>query len=50
MADGDDVIEYSTLNGVITEVSDVTFATNEVITWTATITAESWTITKTTES
>jgi hypothetical protein len=50
MVDGDDVITYSTLNGVVTEVSDVTFAPNEVITWTATITAESWTISKTTES
>ena len=50
MVDGDDTIEYSTLNGVITEVSDVTFAPNEVITWTATISADSWTISKTTES
>lgn len=50
MVDGDDVITYSTLNGVITEVSDVTFAPGEVITWTATITADSWTISKTTES
>ena len=50
MVDGDDVITYSTLNGVITEVSDVTFAPNEIITWTATITADSWTISKTTES
>jgi len=50
MVDGDDVITYSTLNGVVTEVSDVTFAPNEVITWTATITADSWTISKTTES
>ena len=50
MADGDDTITYSTLNGVITEVGDVTFAPNEVITWEATISAESWTISKTTES
>jgi len=50
MVDGDDVITYSTLNGVITEVADVTFAPNEVITWTATIEAGSWTISKTTES
>ena len=50
MVDGDDVITYSTLNGVIKEVSDVTFAPGEVITWTATITADSWTISKTTES
>ena len=48
MVDGDDTLTYSTLNGVVTEVSDVTFAPNDVITWTATITAESWTISKTT--
>lgn len=50
VADGDDIITISTLNGVITEVGDVTFATSEVITWTATITADSWTITKGTKS
>lgn len=50
MVDGDDTITYSTTNGVITEVDDVNFAPNEVITWSATIAADSWTISKTTAS
>jgi hypothetical protein len=50
MVDGDDTITYSTLNGVVTAVDDVTFAPNEIITWNATITADSWTISKTSES
>ena len=48
IADGDDIITISTTNGVVTEVADVNFTTTEVITWTATITADSWTIEKTT--
>lgn len=50
VADGDDIITISTLNGVVSEVADVTFATGEVITWTATITADSWDIEKSTAS
>ena len=50
IADGDDILTISTLNGVVTEVADVTLSSTEVITWTATITADSWTITKGTAS
>lgn len=50
MVDGNDTITISCTNGVVTEVDDITFATTEVITWTATITADSWTIVKETAS
>lgn len=50
MVDGDDTITISCLNGVVTEVADVNFATNEPITWSATIAADKWAITKTTSS
>lgn len=50
MVDGNDTITISCLNGVVTEVDEVTFASTEVITWAATISADSWTIEKTTAS
>ena len=50
MVDGNDTITISCTNGVVTEVDDITFATTEVITWTETITADSWTIVKETAS
>lgn len=50
MVDGNDTITISCTNGVVTEVDDITFATTDVITWTATITADSWTIVKETAS
>lgn len=50
MVDGDDTITISCLNGVVTEVGEVTFASTEVIMWSATISADSWTIEKTTAS
>ena len=50
MVDGNDTITISTLNGVVTEVDDVNFTPGEPITWTATISADKWTITKTSSS
>lgn len=50
MVDGNDTITISCLNGVVTEVAETTFASTEVITWSATIQADSWTIEKTTAS
>ena len=48
MVDGADTITIEALNGVVTEVADVTFAPNDTITWTATIAADKWSITKVT--
>ena len=48
MVDGNDTITIEALNGVVTEVADVTLAPNETITWTATIAADKWSITKVT--
>lgn len=48
VVDGDDTITIEILNGVVTEVGDVVFGTNEVIQWPATISADAITITKVT--
>lgn len=50
IADGDDIITISTTNGVVREVADTSFVSNEVITWNATIEADTWTIEKSTAS
>lgn len=46
MKDGDDMIMIGTPRGFITEVGDIDFAPNDAITWEATISSKSWTITK----
>lgn len=46
VVDGDDTITISCLNGVVTEVADTNFAPGSVITWAATISADSIAITK----
>jgi hypothetical protein len=46
MKDGDDMIMIGTPRGFITEVGDIDFAPNDAITWEATISSKSWTVTK----
>ena len=44
--DGDDTFMVGTTAGWITSVDDVAFAPDDAITWTATISADTWTIMK----
>lgn len=46
MKDGDDMMLLGTSKGIIREVSDITFAPTDAITWETTIEASSWTFTK----
>ena len=46
MKDGDDMISVYTPKGFITSVDDIDFAPDDAITWNATISSKSWTVTK----
>lgn len=46
MKDGDDAIGIGSTNAIVREVSDITFAPTEAITWEITIEAASWTFSK----
>ena len=44
--DGDDYILLGTTDGFVSDIADVTFAPDSAITWTATISADEWTLLK----
>lgn len=46
MKDGDDFIILGTTSGYVSDIADVTFAPEDAITWNATISADTWTLTK----
>lgn len=46
MKDGDDMMLLGSSKAIVREVSDITFAPTEAITWEVTIEAASWTFTK----
>ena len=46
MKDGDDMMLVGTSKGIVREVSDITFAPTDAITWEVTIEAASWTFIK----
>lgn len=46
MKDSDDMILLGTSKGIVRDVDDINFTPTEAITWTATIEAASWTLTK----
>ncbi len=46
MKDGDDALMLGTTNGYITALEDVTFAPGTPITWSATVSADTWTFMK----
>lgn len=46
MKDGDDTMMLGTTKGFITSLDDVSFAPGSVITWSATVSADSWTFMK----
>lgn len=48
--DGDDYILLGTTDGFVSDIADVTFAPDSAITWTATISADEWTLLKGTET
>lgn len=46
MRDGDDFILLGTTSGYVSDIADVTFQPEGAITWNATISADTWTLTK----
>ena len=46
MKDGDDFIILGTTSGYVSDIADVTFQPEDAITWNATISADTWTLTK----